>query len=384
VSRERALDELGLARVEARVAAGVPLTKIAAELGVAYKTVQKAVKELGLQVATRVSRKPYPVEMREVACDRYAAGESSGQIARTLGVSDSWVQSVLHATGVQPRSLDVLAHISEDIAARYVAGESTGQIARALGVTDTTISNHLRRQGQAVRRPGWANRKYGLRDDAFHSPMSDEAAYWIGFLLADGCVSAGGRVTLALAGRDLPHIRSWLRFLGSPERPIAEPKGKARAQVSSRELTVDLAKHGVVVGKTRANTPTSDEMAARPSFWRGMVDGDGTITIPKGKHGPVLLLGGSPAIMRQYADFLAQQVLDGFAPRVLEVHNTKVIMQVKIEGVRARKAIEALWGDVDLCVDANACDRSAPALERKVERAKIAVAWRTRTEMGPI
>jgi hypothetical protein len=204
--------------------------------------------------------------------------------------------------------------------------------------------------------------------------------------MADGCVSETGRITLALQARDHGHIREWLKFLGTPERPVNTKGGKARAQVSSPRLAQALAHHGVVVRKTDAGVATSDEAAKHPAFWRGMIDGDGNITLPSGKHGPSVGLCGSRVLMEQYADFLATAVLDGFRPRVLAVHGTTVIHQVKVEGRRARAVAEALWAETEVISHADMRDDArlvfGPTLARKRPRVRAAVAWRTRTELG--
>ncbi|GAB3259731.1 hypothetical protein [Kineosporia babensis] len=211
----------------------------------------------------------------------------------------------------------------------------------------------------------------------------DDAAYWAGFLMADGTISTTNRITLSLAAKDEGHIAAWLEFLGCLQVKIriesvrfsndAPEKMKARAQVSSRQLAEDLARHGIVHRKSSAGLPASASLAENAAFWRGMIDGDGTLGLPKGKHGPILMLVGSLAVMEQFADFL-HHVIGGKKPNVLAVHGTSVIVQVRVNGVRTREAIHVLWDGV---FDA----RQSPALDRKSQRASEAMTWRTRTEI---
>lgn len=302
MANRRALTPEALDALRRRVIVGDPLTTIAAELQVAYKTVQNAVRELNLPVNASRARPVYNDEMRDRAIACYLDGQSTGEIARTLRVSDTWVQGQLRKRGIAARATGKLARLDHEVAGRYLAGESTGDLGRAYGVSDVAISVCLRRQGVTVREPGWATRVYPIREDAFDR-LTPDAAYWAGFLLADGCVSAAGRITLVLKAADVEHVRAWLRFMGSDDRPISNDGARARAQVSSRRVAAALAAHGVVVGKTFTNVSTSSELARMPAFWRGMIDGDGTITLAKGTHGPNVGLVGSPAIMEQYAEF---------------------------------------------------------------------------------
>ena len=391
MAKPRALDESGLRAVREHLLAGRSLAETAAALGVSYKTVNHAARALNLRAANR-PRPVYNDQMRDEAVARYQAGESSGQISRSLGTSDAWVLAQVKRAGVTARPTGALAGMSRMIADRYEAGESTGDIAAALGVTDTAISQHLAAAGVGVRRAGWARRLYPLRDDAFgfaagadddngRPVWEPSAAYWAGFLMADGTVADSGRITIALAGVDREHIQAWLTFLGCPKVGIRDEEvrtgdkiyARARAQVSSRQLSTDLARNGIIPRKSQADQPVSDGLARQPSFWRGMIDGDGTITLPKGKHGPCLILVGNRSLMNQYVEFV-HPIIAGRRPSVLDLSSTDAIVQVRVEGVRARRAIDVLWEGVD--------EESAPALARKLPRVRQALVWRTRTERG--
>ena len=156
--------------------------------------------------------------------------------------------------------------------------------------------------------------------------------------------------------------------------------------MSSRRIVDDLGRHGVVPRKTLAGVPASDALAAHPDFWRGMIDGDGTVGLARGKYGPVLSLCGSPAIMAQFADFLSVALNDFRAgrPSVLERKDSGVIRVVQMSGVRARRAVDLFWGAVDLnsSSESRGGFSAHPCLERKVPRVRSALDWRTRSELG--
>jgi hypothetical protein len=329
------------------------MTAIASSLDVSYKTVQHACRELGAEVNRNRARPRYPAELAEQAVRRYVSGESTGQIARTIGASDSWVQAKIHAAGIALRPSGELAGRTEELSERYLNGESSGQIAAALGVTDTAVLSRLKTVPR--RELGWPARSFPIRHDAFSDPTSSAAAYWAGFLMADGCVYDTGRVTLALQERDRGHVEAWMDFLGSSNKPLqSQPPSSrrthaaVRGQVSSRQIVEDLGRHGVVPHKTLAGVPASDALAAQPAFWRGMVDGDGTVGLARGKYGPVLSLCGSPIVMAQFAEFLSNALGDFRRPSVLERKDSAVIRVVQMSGVRARRGVGLLWGDVDL------------------------------------
>src|SRR5271157_639400 len=102
---------------------------------------------------------------------------------------------------------------------RYLAGESSGDLAKSLGVSDVAILVHLKKLGMRSRDPSMARRKYPLWDGAF-STLSPEATYWIGFLMADGCVHDESRVTVGLARKDVGHLERLRSYLRTDTRPI--------------------------------------------------------------------------------------------------------------------------------------------------------------------
>lgn len=71
---------------------------------------------------------------------------------------------------------------------RYLAGEASPAIAVALGTCPNAIRYYLRK-AKVMRGPHEYRQKCTLREDAFDGAEHDSvAAYWVGFLMADGCV----------------------------------------------------------------------------------------------------------------------------------------------------------------------------------------------------
>jgi intein-encoded DNA endonuclease-like protein len=108
----------------------------------------------------------------------------------------------------------------------YASGQSTVQIAKRLQVSATTI-NHLLHHRNVVLRGPRKRSTYQLRHDAFDE-LTPDAAYWIGFLFADGSVTGRGksaRVQARLSERDREHLVKLRRFLGSTHTITAAPAG---------------------------------------------------------------------------------------------------------------------------------------------------------------
>jgi hypothetical protein len=158
-------------------------------------------------------------------------------------------------------------------------------------------------------------RRYGL-DDSFFDVIDTEAkAYWLGFINADGCVRAGPvgaagwqrhALSVKLKESDAGHLRKLKADMAS-ESPIyiAPQAGRAGPaagiDMSSPHLVESLISLGVTPRKSLTATPWDGPAHLMRHYWRGMVDGDGTI----GKHpGPrdkwYLKLIGSEAVVEAF------------------------------------------------------------------------------------
>ena len=113
---------------------------------------------------------------------------------------------------------------------RYQRGESSPAIAEALGVSATTVLRALQRSGIPRRTRSDARRVYTLNEAVFDSITAD-SAYWIGFLMADGCVYVHQQhfpaIQLELARRDHAHVEKFRDFLGA-SNPFSYSSGCIR------------------------------------------------------------------------------------------------------------------------------------------------------------
>jgi hypothetical protein len=235
----------------------------------------------------------------------------------------------------------------------YRNGVGRNQLAARFAVPRKTVSSRLRAAGITLR-PSAEVCKANLRHDAFANAEDDpEAAYWVGMLMADGCVSTGrGRssyVILALTAADSHHVRRFVRFLKSactvsiiPSRQLASGhtcKATARTAVSSKQLVADLARYGVVPAKS-ASAQVAPSLANNPHFWRGVVDGDGSLRLDRRRSyaRPVLQLVGSEALMYQFAEFAGRVAQASAKP-----HRHKSIWGVGITSAPAQRLAAALY-----------------------------------------
>lgn len=209
--------------------------------------------------------------------------------------------------------------------------------------------------------------KHHLNVEAFAEPLSPEARYWVGFLLADGCISSNKgypQISLGLKFSDAEHVRKFARFVGVLEESVIEfdtmnnfgRNHGVRLSFTGKELIPQLAKYGIVPRKTKiASVPLS--LAHDPDFWRGLVDGDGSLRCTPTAY---LQLDGARNIVDSFSSYLG--FITGLIPAIIP-HSS--IFRAGLNGKRAKVALQTIYY--------SGC---SPSLDRKTAIAEQAKLWR--------
>lgn len=121
--------------------------------------------------------------------------------------------------------------------------------------------------------------KYKVNDRAF-SQYNKEAAYWAGFLAADGCVDSLNRVRLYLGLKDVGHLYKIKEFLGADHK-VGENHQRDRCsfELTNVSLVKDLYNlYNIKPNKSRdLEYPMQMPRSLDSHFIRGYWDGDGTL-----------------------------------------------------------------------------------------------------------
>lgn len=180
--------------------------------------------------------------------------------------------------------------------------ETYSVIAKAINTKADKVSKYLKTLGYGVRPHNKlknhdylsASRKNKVNENFFKIIDTEEKAYWLGFLYADGYVckkhdksghEKGGSVELCLQERDKYHIQNFLDDIESTA-PISNKVVKLnekeyyayRAYVSSIKMVNDLISHGCFENKSLIlQPPTTIPKELLSHFIRGYFDGDGCV-----------------------------------------------------------------------------------------------------------
>lgn len=185
---------------------------------------------------------------------------------------------------------------NEEIKNLYLFGLSCIKISKIAECHNSTIGRILNKMNIQIRNPSETKRKYQLNENYFDSIDSEEKAYFLGFLYADGSnMTEKFVVKLSLQEKDKYILEKFssLIYINKKELTYVKPKIILTKYISSpqyifkicnKHISKQLNKLGVFKAKTFIlKFPTEDQVPSHliHHFIRGYFDGDGSIFISK-------------------------------------------------------------------------------------------------------
>lgn len=198
----------------------------------------------------------------------------------------------------------------------YMDGKSLATSARLVGREPHACRNALIRRGITPRSKQQAMRLLATActERYFSRIDSEEKAYWLGFVTADGNVFGDWKFSVLLSRIDrdhLEHLAVALGCAGAVKDRSYTRDGKTyltcSLQLRSRAMVSDLARHGLCPRKSLVVCPWQGPARLMPHYWRGVFDGDGCIHRRNNGYWSVSLVG-SIGIVTGFADFIARQL----------------------------------------------------------------------------
>lgn len=236
---------------------------------------------------------------------------------------------------------------------------SLTKLSRKYGVKRQTISKYLKTRNIEV--INYQNR-CRINEHIFDIIDTDEKAYWLGFLYADGNISSiGNRFEMNLSINDLDHMLKFKSFLNAEneirfgENTLNGKKFKiCRFSVRNKNLWNQLCNKGCIPCKTLElkwpNESIFTNKSLIYSFIRGYFDGDGTIGLYNSKHGHIfnLSIAGTSAFLLGIQNFLG---ITGCIRNESTENKPSKVFTLHYSALKARKVARLLYENSSIYLD---------------------------------
>lgn len=136
-------------------------------------------------------------------------------------------------------------------------------------------------------------RKYKLNEDFFENIDSEEKAYFLGFIFADGYVNEKNNIVdITIHNKDREILDKLVLCLYPDGRPLKTIREKyIRLVINSKKIINDLVKHGCMQAKTFKLVFPKIPIKFEKDFIRGYFDGDGCVYISKHQTLNISIIG---------------------------------------------------------------------------------------------
>lgn len=194
------------------------------------------------------------------------------------------------------------------------------RLAKELGVSDKTINYWVKKLD--IPRIGTAGnaRKHRVNETFFESIDDELKAYWLGFIMADGCVYCGDspasyRFQMNLSVKDAGHLELFNSTVQSNYPLIYKTVHGNNNQlyqvvqlkINNTTFCHHLMRHGVKPRKSgRELIPDLDNSQLLHHFVRGYFDGDGSISVNNRGQPSVIIAAASERFISQLHEILTE------------------------------------------------------------------------------
>lgn len=233
-------------------------------------------------------------------------------------------------------------------------------IGKKLSVGRKTVSHWLRKGGHETDPKNVRNkkvsRKYPLDENVFEVINTEEKAYWLGFLYADGYVSdSKNDIEIGLAEKDLEHLNK-ARMFFQTDRPLHKKVKRMndreyigyKLMITSNKIKTDLINKGCVNKKSLILKFPTEEQVPKfllSHFIRGYFDGDGSVTHSNyGRQIAAEILGAS-----DFIDGLNDWV--GFNSTKHSFNHSPSTFRIQMFGAKAQSFYERIYGNAHIYLD---------------------------------
>lgn len=243
----------------------------------------------------------------------------------------------------------------------YESGISMPKLTKSFAVGKDAIWYIFKQLGVKTRENNSKIYKHkNFNYDAFLDMSDEKALYFYGLLLADGNLGRNksgeyNRVSISLKDSDKYMLQNLLDYLGSDnsvrkdggyDRRTGKEYKSNSISFNDSVITERLVSYGFSPRKSLNEKVPPDFIAKNRHFWRGMIDGDGCLTVNRNNFR--LSLVGSFEITSAFNSFIENNI-DIFTKRTPKSRNG--LWFIEYSGNDARRVAKLLYEDSNIHLD---------------------------------
>ena len=282
-------------------------------------------------------KEPLVFEDRKRIMQLYCRGKTYREICKLTDMSSYMVLKIINAH-INTRNANWVVTEREErlVLKMYTSGYTGTKIATYFNIEEDVVYRILKRNKTKMR-PLTSYRTYSLDENFFSEIDTEEKAYWLGFTMADGCISDGRTLLVRLSNRDKGHLIKFQKSLKSNYPYYHDEETNVTGfSAHSKKMVSDLHKWGVVENKTFKTVFLKHESPDIIRYFiRGYFDGDGSISIGSkvGNKYANISICGSRSFLLEMQSFMINE---------LGLNKTKLIKEKSICSLRYGGRVQAL------------------------------------------
>lgn len=304
-------------------------------------------------------RKLISKENQQKMIQMYQEGMGSDSIAKIFEIHPNSVLRVLKRNGIERRDFTrKLGNKHEEIIQAYLSGLSAPKIAEQFNVTHGAILKILKKNNIERRDDEECRRKYPIYKDFFDKIDTEEKAYFLGFLYADGNNEKDAnfvRIDLSAIDKDILYKLAKLIYKENSDDRVRiyfrEDKQKwyGYFNINSKYICGQLEKLGCLPAKSLIlNYPHWLDKKLTHHFIRGYYDGDGGIHINDRNNSKIKVISSYNFI--SHIQYLLKNELNINAP--ITKHDTSDVYLIQFSGNRqAKRFLDWIYTDATIYLD---------------------------------
>lgn len=197
-----------------------------------------------------------------------------------------------------------------EILRRRNSGEKRKDLIKEYGISDRLYQKVIIENGGKLNE---RTQKFNFNEDYFENIDTEDKAYFLGFIVADGCIKNGKAkcITIKLKNIDYKILEEYKKYI-KYEGDLYYHKNNVIITLSGIKIVNDLYNLGIYPNKTMSVKYPEIPKHLESHFMRGLFDGDGCISIHKKRkgsrdtsdRGQVNICSGSRDFIEEYVERL--------------------------------------------------------------------------------